>query len=248
MVNLEVKVLVNKLLAVTFSNKSTLALSEVDLTRTHNLVLGVNNEFIPMSEPSGKARQSEHDCEHFSRDAKGLVDNTGVKINVGVKLAVNEIFVSQRNLLKLHSNINKGFAAQDRENIIGNLAHNLSARVVILVNAMAEAHKHLLSVFDSLNESGDILHITDLLEHTEDSLIGSTMARTVKSSHSTGKTSVNIRLGRGHMTDGSSGAVELMLGVEDEKDLNSLDDLGVHAEVLVLGVLVHHVEEVLNVT
>ena len=49
------------------------------------------------------------------------------------------------------------------------------------------------------------------------------------------------------MTNGGSGAVQLVLSVQDEKNLNSTDDLGLHAEILVLWVLVHHVKEVLNV-
>ena len=49
------------------------------------------------------------------------------------------------------------------------------------------------------------------------------------------------------MTDGSSGAVKLVLGVEDEKNLDGLDDLGVGSVVGITGVSIHHVEEVLNV-
>jgi hypothetical protein len=119
---------------------------------------------------------------------------------------------------------------------------------VVLVNTMTEAHEDLLLVLDTLDESGDILNITDLFEHAKYGLVGTTVAGAVESGHSAGKGGVDIGLGAGHMADGSGGAVKLVLGVEDEKDINGFNDLGVNAEVLVAGVLVHHVKEVLNVT
>lgn len=49
------------------------------------------------------------------------------------------------------------------------------------------------------------------------------------------------------MTNGSGGAVELVFSVQNEKNVDGTNDLGVNSEVLIVGVLVHHVEEVLSV-
>ena len=49
------------------------------------------------------------------------------------------------------------------------------------------------------------------------------------------------------MTNSGGGAVKFVLGVEDEKDINSTDNLGVDSKVFIVSILVHHVEEVLSV-
>ena len=49
------------------------------------------------------------------------------------------------------------------------------------------------------------------------------------------------------MADCSGGAVELVLGVEDEKYLEGANNLGMGLEVAVGSVFVHHVQEVLDV-
>jgi hypothetical protein len=94
-------------------NKVSVSVTLVDLSGANDLVLGVLNELIPMGQPASKARQGEHDGEHFGGDTKGLVDNAGVEINVGVKLAVDEVLVSQGNLFKGHSDIDHGFSANN---------------------------------------------------------------------------------------------------------------------------------------
>jgi hypothetical protein len=112
---------------------------------------------------------------------------------------------------------------------------------------MAETHQNLLAVLNILDELGDVLHVTNLVEHAEDGFVGTTVTGTVEGGDSTSEGGVYIRLGRGHVTDSGGGAVELVLGVQDEEDLDAPDDFGVGAVVNVAEVGVHHVKEVLDV-
>jgi len=52
---------------------------------------------------------------------------------------------------------------------------------------VTEAHQDLLASLDVLNELGDVLDITNLVEHAKHGLVGATVARSVKSGHCTGE-------------------------------------------------------------
>jgi hypothetical protein len=58
---------------------------------------------------------------------------------------------------------------------------------VVLVNTMTESHKDLLLVLYTLYESGDILNVSNLLKHTENSLVCTTMTGTIQSGDGTSK-------------------------------------------------------------
>ena len=59
------------------------------------------------------------------------------------------------------------------------LAQHMGARVVILVNAVAEAEQDLVVVlvFHMLDKVGDILLVADLGQHLQDCLVGAAMRR-----------------------------------------------------------------------
>ena len=220
----------------------------VDLAGADDLVLGILNELIPMGEPSSETGQSEHDGEHLGGDSEGLVDNSGVEIDVGVQLSLDEVLVRESNSLKLHGDINHALATNDGEDVVGKLADEAGTWVKVLVDTMTESHEDLLAILDILDELRNVLNIADGVEHAEHSLVGTTVARSIESSDSASKRSVDINLTRSHVADSGSGAVKLVLGVQDEQNLDSLDDLGVRAVVDISGKSVHHVKEVLNVT
>ena len=241
------KLTVNLLGTFSHRHKLTAGVALVDLAWAHNLVLGVLNELIPMGEPSCESGKGEHNREHLGGDAKGLVDDTGVEIDVRVKLALDEVLVREGDTLELHGNINHGLTADDGENIIGKLTDKSGTRVKVLVDAVTEAHEDLLAVLNILDELRDVLDIANLIEHAKDSLVGTTVAGAIESGDSASKRGVDIGLRRGHVADSRSRAVELVLSVQDEKNFDTLDDLGVRAEVRVGRRSIHHVEEVLNV-
>merc|ERR1711990_519969 len=120
--------------------------SLVDLTRSHNLVIGVFDELRPVSKPSCKSGESEEDGEHLSGDAESLVDNSRVEVNVRVELSLDEVLIRESNLLKGHSNINHRFTANNGEDIISNLADDGSSGVKVLVDSVSKTLQHLLAV------------------------------------------------------------------------------------------------------
>ena len=239
--------MVDLLLTIDHLGEVTSGVTLVDLAGTHDLVLWVLNELIPMREPSCETGESEHDGEHLSGDSEGLVDDTGVEIDVGVELSLDKELVAQGNSLELHSNVDHGLTADNREDIISKLPHKSGSWVEVLIDTMSESHQHLLAVLNVLNELGNVLNITNLVEHAEHSLVGTTVTGAVESSDGTSERGVDIGLRRGHVADGSSRAVELVLGVKDEKNIDGLDNLGVRAVVGIGGSGIHHVEEVLSV-
>jgi hypothetical protein len=168
--------------------------SLVNLTWSHDLVVWVFNELIPVSQPSRQSGKSKHNCEHFSWDAERLVDNAGIEINVRVKLALNEEIVGKSDTLEFHSNINLVFATDNAENIFCNLADNSSARIIVFIDSVSETHQNFLSVFDILNELRNRIDGADLIKHTEYGFVGTTVAGSVKSSDGSSKRSVNIGL------------------------------------------------------
>ena len=119
-------------------------------------------------------------------------------------------------------------------------------RVVVLVDAVAEAHQLLLAVLHALEEVGDVLGRLDPAQHPQDGLVGAAVKRPVQRGDSGRDRRVGIDLGGADTADGVGRAVLLVVGVEDEEHVERLRQPGIGL-VLHLGLLEHHREEVLGV-
>mmetsp|Transcript_13251 Transcript_13251/g.32525 ORF Transcript_13251/g.32525 Transcript_13251/m.32525 type:complete len:261 (-) Transcript_13251:335-1117(-) len=111
---------------------------------------------------------------------------------------------------------------------------------------MAKSHQADLLRLDSLDESRNILLVPDLLEHLENGLVGSSMLWTVEGRGGTSNRGIDVDTGGGEVSHCGSGAVLLVVGVEDEEDLKRSDEFWVWAIVRIVE-LVHHVQETLRV-
>lgn len=152
------------MLPVLHSSVVTGSLTKVDLTRPHNLIVGVHNELVPVSHPARHPGQSKQDCKELGWEAHCLIDDTGVEVNVRVELTCDEVLICESNSLKLCCNlyqlersrqlglVNEIFVAQDFENFICKLLHNAGPRVIVLVDAMAEAHQNALLALDLVDK------------------------------------------------------------------------------------------------
>ena len=58
--------------------------SLINLSWSHNLVMWVVQELVPMCEPSSDSWQGEQDGEHLSWDTQSLVDHTRVEVDVHI--------------------------------------------------------------------------------------------------------------------------------------------------------------------
>src|SRR5262245_50296041 len=79
------------LLAVFERHQRAVRRAGVDLTRTANALLGIFVHLDPVGNPAGEAAHGEEHSEHANRDPEGAVDDTGVEIDVGIELALDEI-------------------------------------------------------------------------------------------------------------------------------------------------------------
>src|ERR1700704_202124 len=110
--------------------------SKVDLAWPGNFLLGVEEHLFPLGDPPGSARNREQDGKHGHGETHRLINEAGVKIDVGIELALHEVFVFEGNALALESDFEQRVLAHELENFISDVLDDAGARIVILVDAM----------------------------------------------------------------------------------------------------------------
>merc|ERR1712032_515897 len=125
-----------------------------------------------MCKPSCDPSEGEETSEEFRWEAHRLVDQTAVKVDIGVKLAADEEFILQGDLLESHGHVDEGIAPANLEDVIADPTDDFRTRVVVLVDAVPKTHQLSLAILHLPNESIDIVHIADLFEHPQHSLVG----------------------------------------------------------------------------
>ena len=79
-------------LAVLDGNVWTMWLPSIYLPRSTDR-LSILDHLLPLRNPAWEPAQCKHDREHVCWDAQRPVDYAGVKIHVGVEVALNEVLV-----------------------------------------------------------------------------------------------------------------------------------------------------------
>src|SRR5688572_7014720 len=146
--------------------------ADVDLLRPRDLLLRVEEHLFPLRDPAAGARNREQHREHGDREAHRLVDEAGIEVDVRVELARDEILVLERDALQLQRDVEQRIAPGHLEHFVGGLLDDLRARVVRLVDAMAESHQPPFAALDALDEAGNVLHAADLVEHAQHGFVG----------------------------------------------------------------------------
>src|SRR5579862_1122453 len=67
--------------------------TRVQLPRTADLLVGINNHFFPLSDPADRAGKSEKRREHARREPQRLQRDARIEIDVRVQLLLDEIIV-----------------------------------------------------------------------------------------------------------------------------------------------------------
>ena len=67
--------------------------SNIDLARSRELPVLIIDAFFPLSYPSGEPTDSEHNSKHIGGDPDGAQHDTAVKVNVWIKIILDEIVV-----------------------------------------------------------------------------------------------------------------------------------------------------------
>ena len=152
----------------------------VDLARPGNALFGIRHQLFPVSKPARNAANREQDGEHLRPEAHGLVDDSGVEVDVRVEPPLDEVVVLERDPFQLHREVDLGVPAGDLKDLFGNLAHDAGAWVVVPVDTMSEPHQPPLAGLHLAHEVGDVLDRSDRIQHRQDRLIGAAVQRAVE--------------------------------------------------------------------
>src|SRR5208282_6101655 len=115
----------------------------IELARAADLLLRIGDHLVPLRDPADGPRQREDGREQPHRYADRALHDAGVEVDVRIELALHEIVVLERDLLQRHGQLEQAVVVQPQvlEHLVAGLAHELRARVVVLVYAVPEAHE-----------------------------------------------------------------------------------------------------------
>src|SRR6266581_7407458 len=129
-------------------------MAEVDLAGASNLLLGVEEHLFPLRDPSRSARYREQHWKHRHRETHRLINEAGVKIDVGIEFALHEVIVFQGNTFTLQSDFEERVLAHELEHFIRDVLDDAGSGIVILVDAMAEPMSFTSPALTRLMKSG----------------------------------------------------------------------------------------------
>src|SRR5512132_1034167 len=110
-----------------------------ELPRPADLVFGIGHHLVQLRDPPDGPRERENRREKLHRNADRLLHDAGVEIDVRVQLALDEVVVLERDLLERHRQLEQRIVAESElaQHLVARLAHQLGARIVVLVDAMS---------------------------------------------------------------------------------------------------------------
>ena len=220
--------------------------AQVDLAGARDFLFGVEEHLFPLGDPAGGARDGEQDREHRGREAHRLVDEAGVEVDIGVELALHEVVVFQGDALALQRDFEQRVLAHQIEDVVGDLFDDAGARVVIFVDAVAEAHEFGFAGLDALDEIRNFLHGTNFHQHANDFFVGAAVERAVERGDCRGRGGVRIDVRATDAADGVGGAILFVVSVEDEEDVESVFESGIRA-IPRFGGAKQHVQEIAGI-
>ena len=94
-----------------------------------------------MGNPAGHTPDGEQDGEHFRGYAHGPIDDTTVKVDIGVKLAFYKEGIAQGDLFQVLGNVQEWIGhTQFAQDVFGGFAKQFGTGVEILVDPVPKAH------------------------------------------------------------------------------------------------------------
>src|SRR5690606_30060973 len=208
-------------------NIVALTVSEVDLTRTRDALLFIVEHLFPLSEPAGHPPDGEEHREEIHRETHRLVDEPRIKVDVRIELSLAEIIILKGEAFELDRGIDEGVCSDLVKDLIGKLLDDGGARIVVLINAMAEAHQASLALLYALEEARDVRFIPDLLKHPDDRLVRASMKRAIERGACSGSGAIGIDAARADVSHGARRAVLLVVGVQNEEHIERTLDRGI---------------------
>ena len=117
------------------------------------------------------------------------------------------------------------------------------ARIVIFVDAMAEAHQYCFAGFHALDVRGNVGERADFEQHAEDFFVGAAVERAVERGRGGGGGRVGIDVRTSHAAHGVRGTILFVVGVQDEENIERAFESGI-GTVLQLRGAEEHVQEI----
>src|SRR5216683_5998703 len=161
---------------------AALLLAQVYLPRPRDFLLPVEQHLFPLSDPPGRARNGEQYWEHGHRETHRLIDQPAVEVHVGIQLAADEVIVFQGDALAFQRDLGQWVPAHHLKHFVGDALDDAGPRVIILVDAMSEAHQLVLADLHALDIIRDARDGANFHQHAQYFLIGAAMQRPVKRS------------------------------------------------------------------
>src|SRR5437762_10521752 len=99
------------------------------LTRTADLRIGIFDHLGPLRDPADGPRDRKKHSKHRDWEAHGFEDNTGIKVDIRVKLPLDEIIIVERNFLELHREVEQGLVLDTEfvKNLVAAFAQHMGA-------------------------------------------------------------------------------------------------------------------------
>src|SRR5690606_10761385 len=209
-----------RLLALGYRHVIALRGARIELARAADLLLRIFNHLAPLRDPAYGTRHGEEHGEHRGGEAQCLQRDTRIEVDIRIELLLDEILVRQRNTLQLHGDVEQRIVldAELAQNLMAGLLHDLGARVVVLVDAVAEAHEaeRIVLVLRALDEFRDAIDSADLCQHVERCFVGATMRRTPKAGDARSDAGEWVCARRTGKTHRRGRGVLLVIGMQDE--------------------------------
>ncbi len=208
------------------------------------------HDLLVIGDPARHAADGEHHREHLHRDADRAHDDAAVEVHVRIQLALDEVGIAQGRFLQVLGNVQQRVADMELgQHVVAGLLDDLGARVVILIDPVAEAHQPLAAVLvlgrgDELRAV--VARLVNLLEHFQHRLVGAAVQRTPQRANPGRRAGEQIRPARRHHAHRRRRAVLLVVGVQQEDQVQRFDRLGLQVIILVRQ-REHHVQEVRRV-
>ena len=149
--------------------------------------------------------------------------DAGIEIDIRIEFAADKIFVLKRDLFKRHRKLEQGIFAEPQfiQHFVAGFAHQLGARVVVLVDAMTEAHQAHAGILvfhfcDEFADPGDTAIALDVVEHVECSFVRAAVRRAPQAGDAGRDGRERISAGRCAQTHGRCRCVLFVIGVQNK--------------------------------
>ena len=217
----------------------------VPLHRSRDLLVAILQQFGVVREPTGHSRNREQHGEHLDGEAKRLVNQARVEVDVGVQLALHEVVVAKCGLFKFQCDVEQRVLSRHLKYVVRSFLDDLGARVVVLVHAVAETHQAALTGLHVGDEGRNVLDRTDLGQHVYNGFVGTTVQWAVQRRGGRSRRAVGVGVRRCHYAHGGGAAVLLVVGVQDEEQVHRFGEHRVDA--MVVANAEHHVQEICRI-